>query len=204
MRNLGRFGRLGHGNTQSCDTPQLVAALYKEKCTQVACGFAYTAAVTNNGCLFAWGAGPYYPSLFPIYLHFCVTGENGRLGTGDSNDRLSPTKVVALSDNRIVVEQVFAGSVHTCVLSQGGSIYSFGKSEYTGHGCGTDIYFPLLLDAFQGKHVCQISVGPGGYHTIALTITGDGTLLSVTKKITADLKRSSVHMGTQPRRTAWL
>ena len=28
---------------------------------------------------------------------------------------------------------------------------------------------PRLLDAFGDKHVKQISVGPGGYHTIALT-----------------------------------
>ena len=40
---------------------------------QVACGFAYTAAVTREGALYTWGAG-----------------ENGRLGLGDcaqSNDR---------------------------------------------------------------------------------------------------------------------
>lgn len=152
----GRFGRLGHGHVNSCDNPQLVTGLAHVVLTQVACGFAYTAAVTTDGELFTWGAG-----------------ENGRLGTGDTLDCLSPTKVVALSDNRIFVEQVFAGSVHTCVLSREGSIYSFGKSEYTGHGLGDDVRLPHLLDAFQGKNVCQISVGPGGYHTLALTITGD-------------------------------
>ena len=31
---------------------------------------------------------------------------------------------------------------------------------------------PRLLDAFHGKHICQISVGPGGYHTIALAVSG--------------------------------
>ncbi|CAN0471655.1 unnamed protein product, partial [Discosporangium mesarthrocarpum] len=34
--------------------------------TKVACGFAYTAAVTASGELYTWGAG-----------------ENGRLGLGD-------------------------------------------------------------------------------------------------------------------------
>lgn len=42
---------------------------------QVACGFAYTAAVTASGELFTWGAG-----------------ENGRLGLGDVEDRHTPSR----------------------------------------------------------------------------------------------------------------
>lgn len=42
---------------------------------QVACGFAYTAAVTASGELYTWGAG-----------------ENGRLGLGDVADRHTPSR----------------------------------------------------------------------------------------------------------------
>lgn len=42
---------------------------------QVACGFAYTAAVTASGELYTWGAG-----------------ENGRLGLGDVEDRHRPSR----------------------------------------------------------------------------------------------------------------
>lgn len=42
---------------------------------QVACGFAYTAAVTASGELYTWGAG-----------------ENGRLGLGDLQDRHTPSR----------------------------------------------------------------------------------------------------------------
>lgn len=30
----------------------------------------------------------------------------------------------------------------------------------------------ILSDCFEGKVIKQISVGPGGYHTIALTVSG--------------------------------
>jgi hypothetical protein len=67
----GGFGRLGHGSTDSEANPRVVQGHLRDKvCAQVACGFAYTAAVTSDGALFTWGAG-----------------ENGRLGLGDTEDR---------------------------------------------------------------------------------------------------------------------
>ena len=89
----GGFGRLGHGRTESLEQPRLVESLRGEVCVQVCCGFAYTAAVTLEGKLFTWGAG-----------------ENGRLGLGDSEDRLRPSHVDFL---HTPVAQVYAGSVHS-------------------------------------------------------------------------------------------
>ena len=151
----GGFGRLGHGKTDTLEAPRFVETLLGKTCCQVACGFAYTAAVTSEGQLYTWGAG-----------------ENGRLGLGDVEDRHSPSFVEELAHTP--VQEVFAGSVHTCVLTRTGSVYSFGKHEYTGHGDETgDVLLPRLLeDCFEGKVIRQISVGPGGYHTIALTTSG--------------------------------
>lgn len=70
------------------------------------------------------------------------------------------------------VKEVYAGSVHSCVLTREGTVYSFGKHEYTGHGDVCDVLEPRLIPAFSGGSeaiVRQISVGPGGYHTMALT-----------------------------------
>jgi len=64
-------------------------------------------------------------------------------------------------------------SVHTCALVENGQVYSWGKSEYTGHGSSTDVWYPMFLDGFNGQTIAQISVGPGGYHTIALSSQGD-------------------------------
>ena len=150
----GGFGRLGHGKTDTLEAPRFVETLLGKTCCQVACGFAYTAAVTSEGQLYTWGAG-----------------ENGRLGLGDVEDRHSPSFVEELAHTP--VQMGLAGSVHTCVLTRTGSVYSFGKHEYTGHGDETGDVLPRLLeDCFEGKVIRQISVGPGGYHTIALTTSG--------------------------------
>jgi alpha-tubulin suppressor-like RCC1 family protein len=150
----GGFGRLGHGNSAHVAKPKLVESLEDTPCSQIACGFAYTAAVTRDGCLYTWGAG-----------------ENGRLGLGDVEDRDSPVRVEGLKDKPVA--QVFAGSVHTCILAEDGGVYSFGKHEYTGHGAESDVLLPRKIQAFEGMCVSQISVGPGGYHTISLTKGGD-------------------------------
>jgi len=144
----GGFGRLGHGDSRPSSSPRQVSIPHK--CVQVACGFAYTAAVTSCGQVYAWGAG-----------------ENGRLGVGDEHDRNVPTKILLRS--RTKVRSVYAGSVHTCVLTTDGDVFSFGKHEYTGHGSSNDILVPRKLDAFGKEKISQMSVGPGGYHTIALT-----------------------------------
>lgn len=78
------------------------------------------------------------------------------------------------------VKEVYAGSVHSCVLTREGTVYAFGKHEYTGHGDQEDVLEPRLIPIFSsggggdGENgethlVRQISVGPGGYHTMALT-----------------------------------
>ncbi|EWM20781.1 regulator of chromosome condensation -like protein [Nannochloropsis gaditana] len=152
----GGFGRLGHGDDALQATPKRVDALALEhvKCKQVACGFAYTAAVTMEGQVYTWGAG-----------------ENGRLGLGDELDKMRPGHVKDLA--RYPVKEIFAGSVHTCALLEDGRIFSWGKCEYTGHGLQQDVLSPLHLDAFQGQLFAQVSVGPGGYHTITLSTTGE-------------------------------
>jgi len=150
----GGFGRLGHGDSRDVAQPRLVCSepLARRRCVQVACGFAYTAAITSTGALYTWGAG-----------------ENGRLGVGDDQDRYLPTLVKIVQR----VKEVYAGSVHTCILTVDGVMMSCGKHEYTGHGLCEDVLWPIPLEfAFHGHTVKRISVGPGGYHTIALTTDG--------------------------------
>ena len=74
-------------------------------------------------------------------LFACGMGGDGRLGLGDVEDRHSPSFVEELAHTP--VQEVFAGSVHTCVLTRTGSVYSFGKHEYTGHGAAADVLVDL-------------------------------------------------------------
>ena len=146
----GGFGRLGHGDTLPCSLPRRVLALKQIKIKQFTCGFAYCAAVTNEGVVYTWGAG-----------------DNGRLGLGDKHDRHTPTVVGHLMDEQIA--SVHAGSVHTAFLSYRGQVFACGKWEYCGIGSAPDILVPTLITALEGVEVKQVSMGPGGYHNIALS-----------------------------------
>lgn len=145
----GSFGQLGNNSRSARRSPELVDV---PLCRRVACGYAYSCAVTTDGNIYAWGAG-----------------ENGRLGTGGAKDELTP--VLVETDWKAV--NIFAGSVHTCAIGESGEMYTWGHVNYTGHGTETDVLEPKLLDRFDGKLMHSASIGPGGYHTIALSISGD-------------------------------
>lgn len=145
----GSFGQLGNNARTPRKSPELVDV---PECRRVACGYAYSCAVTLEGNIYSWGAG-----------------ENGRLGTGESDDQLAP--VLVTTDWKAV--NIFAGSVHTCAIAESGQMYTWGHKNYTGHGTSADVMEPRLLDRFDGKLMHSASIGPGGYHTIALSISGD-------------------------------
>lgn len=174
----GTFGRLGHGNNASIVEPKIVDALGHEEVVQVACGFAYSAAVTRNGEVYAWGAG-----------------ESGRLGLGSTRDCLRPEKVPCLADEHVI--SAYAGSVHTCLLTLSGAIYSFGKHEYVGHGKTEDSLYPERIEAFRYIAMKMVGVGPGGYHTIALC--RDGVVYTWGHNRVGQLGRNSVGVPTSPR-----
>lgn len=150
----GSYGRLGHGNLNPIESPTEVQSLVDLFITKVTCGFAFTSAITKEGSIYSWGAN-----------------ENGRLGLGDTEDKTIPVRV-NLNEHKVI--DVCAGSVHSCVLTSKGLVFTYGKLEYSGHASteSGDILFPMLLDHFDGIPIKQISSGFGGYHTLALTERG--------------------------------
>lgn len=74
----GAGGQLGLGSRTSSITPQHITArtLTDKYVIDVVVGSSYSAAITASGELFTWGIG-----------------KSGRLGHGDMEDRLIPTKV---------------------------------------------------------------------------------------------------------------
>jgi len=163
----GGFGRLGHGGgNKDCWTPKMV--VFEEgdvEVNVVACGYAYTCVGgdwgVRKGGMWSFGAN-----------------ENGRLGTGDESDKFVPTIVQFEGEGKeeeVVVKDIKAGSTHTCVLGEGGKIYTCGHRDYSGHGVGSsdcgDVLRPKLLKIEEP--VTGISVGPGGYHTLVVTDKGN-------------------------------
>jgi len=93
-------GQLGNPNSAG-KVPTLVQdKLLGEFVEEISCGAHHVAAVTSRSELYTWGKG-----------------SNGRLGHGDTDDRKSPTLVVALKDRHL--KNISCGSNFTsCVCNQ--------------------------------------------------------------------------------------
>ena len=119
-----------------------------------AAGACHSAAVGEDGSLFVWGRGEY-----------------GRLGTGDTADRLVPTRVAGLP---APVRQVAAGFSHTGIVTEAGDLLMCGWGEYGPLGLGDeeDRARPTLVAraVFDGEAVLMVACGDA--HTVVATEGG--------------------------------
>jgi alpha-tubulin suppressor-like RCC1 family protein len=117
----GDFGRLGHGDPRNHLAPAPVAALSGVAVRHVACGDSHCLVVAHEGKLFAFGRN-----------------QNGQLGLGDTQDRLTPELVGGLWDEGVLVRRAAGGAEHSAVTAEGGAMYTFGWGRYgnLGHGRG--------------------------------------------------------------------
>lgn len=96
----GDMGRLGLGNTDSQDTPQLVAALADKKIVSISCATCVSYAIDDKGVAYAWGFG-----------------ENQQLASGSDEDLLIPTAITGKSVAGARVLQVSGGGQHTLLVA---------------------------------------------------------------------------------------
>ena len=155
----GSFGRLGIGTTCNYDYPMKVEI---SNVTHITAGFAYSGCISENK-LYMWGAT-----------------DNGRLGIGVEingenvlgQDIYTPTIV---NCNDVHFEKVACGSTHTCAISTEKQLYTWGNWKYCGiritNNC--DLFSPVKIDSVSHLIFESISIGPGGYHTMALTTSGE-------------------------------
>ncbi|XP_067419213.1 RCC1 and BTB domain-containing protein 2 isoform X4 [Emydura macquarii macquarii] len=74
-------GQLGLGSSGNQPTPCRIAALQGIRVQRVACGYAHTLVLTDEGQLYAWGANSY-----------------GQLGTGNKSNQSYPAPVIVEKD----------------------------------------------------------------------------------------------------------
>ncbi|XP_077578799.1 RCC1 and BTB domain-containing protein 2 isoform X2 [Stigmatopora nigra] len=102
-------GQLGLGNTGNQQTPCRVAALQGVKVVQVACGYAHTLALTDDGYIYTWGANSY-----------------GQLGTGSKNNYSLATLIS--TDKERIVEVAACHTSHTSAAkTQSGQVLMWGQ-----------------------------------------------------------------------------
>lgn len=143
---------MGHGDTLPRDLPTKIQSL--EKSTKsVHCGCTYSAAVTLSGGLYTWGRGTY-----------------GRLGHGNSDDKLLPTQVKALHEHEIIDVALGSGDSHTICATAEGLVYAWGDGDYgkLGNGSCNCSQVPILIETLpRVQHVFA-----GSQFSLALTFDG--------------------------------
>ncbi|XP_020707195.2 E3 ubiquitin-protein ligase HERC2 isoform X3 [Athalia rosae] len=104
----GRYGRLGHGDSDDQLKPKLVSALQGYKVVDVACGSgdAQTLCVTDDDTVWSWGDGDY-----------------GKLGRGGSEGCKVPMKIESLAGLGVI--KVECGSQFSVALTRSGSVYTW-------------------------------------------------------------------------------
>jgi alpha-tubulin suppressor-like RCC1 family protein len=146
-------GQLGDGTTTSKSSPVTVLSGGFTDWCQVSAGSNHTAAVRQNGTLWAWGLG-----------------SNGRLGDGTAVDKSSPVSVVGGFTDWC---QVSAGSTgaHTAAVRTNGTLWTWGAGTFGRLGDGTTVAKSSPVSVIGGfTDWCQVS--SGGYQTVAVRTNG--------------------------------
>ncbi|OXU31335.1 hypothetical protein TSAR_012680, partial [Trichomalopsis sarcophagae] len=152
----GRYGRLGHGDSDDQLKPTVVTALQGYKVIDVACGSgdAQTLCVTDDDNVWSWGDGDY-----------------GKLGRGGSDGCKVPMKIESLAGLGVV--KVECGSQFSVALTRSGAVYTWGKGDYhrLGHGTDDHVRRPRKVSALQGKKI--VSIATGSLHCVACSDKGE-------------------------------
>lgn len=134
----------------------------KEKIVYVSTGPHHAACVATDGTVLTWGCG-----------------KSGKLGLGDENDRISPTKVdwsrAARKDQPLHAAKCSCGEAHTVVVTLEGSLLAWGDNTHGQlgvphtapgyHMCPTLMKLPASLpppiDVVCGKKDTSILLADG-------------------------------------------
>ena len=129
---------------------------------KVAAGYYHSLALTDSGEVYSWGDNEY-----------------GQLGLGDTTDRTSPKKVTQnVNDgSKVVFADVKSSNGFSIGLSTQGDLYTWGENNFGQLGLGTSgtgTYMSLPQKVtVSGVKFTDISAGAGGFHSLALTDSGE-------------------------------
>jgi alpha-tubulin suppressor-like RCC1 family protein len=145
----GRFGELGHGNTDQQLVPKRVEGL--TNVTDIASGGRHSLAVGGGGAVYTWG--------------YNYRGQLGLGDHGDGTDRDVPTEVPGV--NEVVT---VAGSYHSFALSRDGTVMVCGCNTEGQQGLGDTDDRDTFTVVAGLRGVVDIDAGVD--HTIAVTAEG--------------------------------
>ncbi|MBV9484765.1 MAG: hypothetical protein JO246_01770 [Frankiaceae bacterium] len=145
-------------------------------------------------------AGAAAPPPAPIYSF-----GNGLLGDGTTNQRATPAVVNALINKRIIQVSSFSANGvrpdHTLALTQGGTIYSWGRNGHgqLGYGGGDNFFPKQVPTSASGLNSRVIAVAAGYQFSMALTAKGQVLTWGLASRLgdgsTADRTKPTVING---------
>ena len=120
-----------------------------KKAVSVSAGTEFTAAITEDGSLYTWGANG-----------------KGQLGDGSVTAKSTPVRITLGSGES--VSRVSAGNYHTASVTESGSLYVWGANDFSqiGDPDAFSAKTPTLI-SLDGKKVTDVSLG--ALHSAALT-----------------------------------
>ncbi|CAL5007391.1 unnamed protein product [Urochloa decumbens] len=125
---------------------------YRREKSQVIAGPGHSIIVTKKGDVYSFG-----------------TNSSGQLGLGNTEDQFKPCLIRSLQGIRIT--QATVGSMRTMLVSDTGSVYTFGQDGFGVLGSlGTYKSSPKLLESLKEIFVVQASIG--GYFSAVLSREG--------------------------------
>ncbi|KAK1587622.1 hypothetical protein Q3G72_014941 [Acer saccharum] len=154
----GGSGRLGHGQESSIlgflrstseYTPRLIKKLEGVKVKTAAAGLLHSACIDENGCVFIFGERTVDKMVFQ-----------------DRNNATTPSLVSKLPYS----EDVSCGGYHTCIVTSGGELYSWGSNDNGCLGIGSTYVFnspEKVQGPFSKSTVYKVSCG--WKHTAAIS-----------------------------------
>jgi len=153
---LGRFGALGHGDTETRNVPTTIAAIAAVPIRKVAAGERHSVALTFGGGVIAWGHGQ--------------SDALGLQWTSSCLDQLIPRHLPTL---RREVSMVAAGGSHTLALQADGTLLGWGRG--TSGAAPNESRTPQQISLPEGS-ARVVSISAGRAHSLALL--SDGSVLS--------------------------
>lgn len=145
-------GQLGDGSTNLSDV--FVDTKNLTSVVQLAVGVAHSCAIQRDGMADCWGLNG--------------TMDNfGRLGTGTTPSRTSPTAVVQLTG----IRQIAAGQDHSCAVTESGEVWCWGDNTFgqLGDGGSSDSLTPRKANGISNA----VAITAGADHTCAINATRD-------------------------------
>lgn len=160
---LNKSGQLGHGHLDDLLIPHNVDMINRFQVVQCACSETHCACVTKTGGIYTWGRG--------------FEGQTGLFYAKPMNDNypqgitLKPTYISYFTGKN--VRKVSCGADFTVVLTEDGSLYTFGNNNLGQLGSGNKnrSYFPLFIVSGEDRKFDDISCGVA--HTMARTAEGE-------------------------------